>query len=309
MSNTIVSKYFPRFVWKFWLSKYDLVFRVIALTVIISHNQDPSQPLPGRVHIYDVYNNDLKEVHHETKERSCVFQDLNTGSLDVDTRQLLHAAEESFSRLESATQSSLKHILDGKLKGGDSVSSKISLPLSSTSVDELRKYFVFLRFRNSVGYQKTIWSLEEAYQNHDQKGNLFTMFQPLIVQNRLRIILREFIKFFNARSVVDPSRGLHEDPNQPGIAADPFLQSMHLLCWGLCNAELCFGVATEEQEFILSERCFGSLDDSEGPEEENLFVHFLFPTSLPLINRHYFGFTVTFSVPLLRRWHYTCLDH
>ncbi len=96
-------------------------------------------------------------------------------------------AEESFSRLESATQSSLEHILDGELKGGDSMSSKTSLPLSNTSVEELRKYFVFLCFRNSVGYQKTIWSLEGAYQNHDQKGNVFTLFQSLIIQNRLRI--------------------------------------------------------------------------------------------------------------------------
>jgi len=204
-----------------------------------------------------------------------VFQDLNTGSLDVDTRQLLHAAEESFSQLESATQSSLEHILDGKLKL-DSVSSKISLPLSSTSVDELRKYFVFLRFRNSLCYQKII---EETYQNHDLKGNVFTFCQPLITQNRLRVILREFIKFFNAThsKVVDSS----EDSNQAGVAADPFLQSMNLFCWGLYNAELCFGVATDEQEFIRSEQCFGSLDD--GPEEENLFVHFLFfPTSLTL---------------------------
>jgi hypothetical protein len=206
-----------------------------------------------------------------------VFQDLDTGSLDVDTRQLLHAAEESFSRLESATQSSLEHILGGKLnlEGADSVSSKISLPLSSTSVDELRRYFVFLRFRNSLGYQRVIWSLEEA--NHDLNGDVSTFFQPLIIQNRLRVILREFIKFLNATHstiVVNPSKGLQEDLNQPGVAADPFLQLMNLYCWGLCNAELCFGVATDKQEFIRSEQCFGSLD--EGPEEENLFVHFLF---------------------------------
>jgi len=236
--------------------------------VLISHNQEP-----GRVHIYDVYNNDLREVKHEIKQRSSAFQDLNTGFLDVDTRQLLHAAEESFSRLESATQSALEHILDGKLdlEGADSVSSKTSLPLSSTSVDGLRKYFVFLRFRNSLAYQKII---EEVYQNHDLKGNVFTFCQPLNIQNRLQIILREFIKFFNAThsTVVDSSEGL----NQPGVAADPFLQSMNLFCWGLCNAELCFGVATDEQEFIRSEQCFGSLDMDEGPEEENLFVYFLF---------------------------------
>jgi hypothetical protein len=41
---------------------------------------------------------------------------------------------------------------------------------------------------------------------------------------------------------------------------------MDLYCWRMCDAELCIRVATDDQEAILSDRCFGSLD--EGFDEQ-----------------------------------------
>jgi hypothetical protein len=118
-------------------------------------------PSPSRrIHVYDVYDNELKELYHGPKDRPSVFEDLDIFSLDVDTRRLLHELEETFSRLESVVQWTLKDILDqisDYTKPDDSY--KSSLSLSRISVEDLRKYFIFLRFRNSEGYQDVIHSL------------------------------------------------------------------------------------------------------------------------------------------------------
>ncbi|EDR11378.1 uncharacterized protein LACBIDRAFT_313428 [Laccaria bicolor S238N-H82] len=36
---------------------------------------------------------------------------------------------------------------------------------------------------------------------------------------------------------------------------------MDLYCWCLCKAEVCLGIACKDQEFILADCCFGSLDE------------------------------------------------
>lgn len=181
-------------------------------------------------------------------------------SLDVDTRRLLHELEVTFSRLESVVQWTLKDILDqisDYTSAGDSY--KSSLSLGRTSVEELRKYFIFLRFRNSGGYEDVIHSLQDAYKDPDDQGNVSTLFRPLIARYRLRCILREFLRFLNHRSDTGPS-GCFTQAQVSPPSMDPLLESY---CWSLCNAEICFGIAQDEQEFIFSERCFGTLGDDE----------------------------------------------
>ena len=123
------------------------------------------------------------------------------------------------------------------------------MPFSRVSVMVLRKYFVFLRFRNGPGYKKTVQSLADA------------------CQDRLCYVLREFIRFFEYGTNDDfPSTWIRKQ--NTGVAAmDDFLQLMEAYCWCFCEAEICVGIATEEQEFILSERCYGTLD--EGFEEDS----------------------------------------
>jgi hypothetical protein len=88
------------------------------------------------------------------------------------------------------------------------------------------------------------------------------LFRPLIARNRLRCILRAFIRFLNHRSGTGPSSDLTQDQENSG-SMDSFLALMESSCWSLCNAEICFGMAQDEQEFIFSERYFGTLDDEE----------------------------------------------
>ena len=167
----------------------------------------------------------------------------------------------TFSRLESVVQWTLKDILDQISDYTSSDDSyKSSLSLSHTSVEELRKYFIFLRFRNSGGYEDVIHSLQDAYKDSDDQGSLF---RPLVARYRLRCILREFLRFLNHRSGTGPSCS-HPQAQVNLPSTDSFIESY---CWSLCNAEICFGIAQDEQEFIFSERCFGTLD--HGVDEES----------------------------------------
>jgi hypothetical protein len=208
----------------------------------------------------------LNETYQAPKKSTSVFHDLDIGSLQAETRNVLADAESAFTRLECEAQMVLKGLLDRTVWSGENYAGKKSLPFARNDVETLRKYFVFLRFRNSAGYRATVQSLEESYQGHPSEGVIYSAYRPLIVQLRLRYILRGFIKFLNHSSAdVDPEKRRQEFPT-PGVSVDAVHDAMDLYCWRLCAAELCIGVATEDQEFILSENCFGTLD--EGFDED-----------------------------------------
>jgi hypothetical protein len=254
------SRYLPNFLWKFW----------------ISTRGSAAPARPPRVHVYDVYDNDLKELYEGLKGQPTIFRDLNFGLLDAESRYLLEEAEEAFSRLESQTELALNDILEYTVWSGrsDYAGSK-SLPLSRISMETIRKYFIFLRFRNSSGYQKTVQSLEEAYQSQEDRSRVYHAFQHAIIQHRLRYILREFIRFFNYRSTVDLTTGMRQEELPLEIPTNPSLEMMETYCWRLCEAEVSFGVAMDEQEFVLSDRCYGNLDETL--EEESLSSDLFFP--------------------------------
>ncbi|KAF8814545.1 kinase-like protein [Phlegmacium glaucopus] len=276
MLNDPIPNYIPEFLLKFWLSTGPIL---------------PSRP--PRVHIYDVYDNELMEFHQPPKEPKPVFQDLNNGFLENETRRALKDAEDAFSLLELATRAALNDLLERTVWSEESYAGKKSLPYDRRTVETLRKYFVFLRFRNSEGYRQTVHSLEQSYQNQPQDGTLYPAFRPLIVQHRLRFILRTFVEFFQHMSSDGISAKPHPEQTVPEAASvNSFKDLMDLYCWRMCDAELCIGVATDDQEFMLSDRCFGSLDEGfdEDPECCDLFFP-IFPTLalyiLGTANGHY----------------------
>ncbi|KAF9552877.1 kinase-like protein [Agrocybe pediades] len=256
------SKYLPQFLLKFWLSTGAIL---------------PSRP--PRVHVYDVYDNDLTEIYKPPKGALSVFHDLDPGFLQTETRRVLASAEEAFFKLESETEHILIDLLERTIWSGENCAQKKSLPFSRQSVETLRKYFVFLRFRNSAGYRQTVESLEQDYQVQDKDGSVYSAYRPFVVQHRLRYILRSFIKFFAHTSADTDTLRSRAEPINADCAVNSFQEAMETYCWGLCEAELCMGVATEDQEFILSDRCYGTLDEGfeEDPECVDLFFP-IFPT-------------------------------
>jgi hypothetical protein len=207
------------------------------------------------------------ELHRPPKEFKSVFQDLKIGSLESETLRALRDAEDAFSLLESDTRAALNSLLERTVWSEESYAGKKSLPCDRRTVETLRKYFVFLRFRNSEGYRETVRSLEQSHQNQPQDGNIYPAFRPLIVQNRLRFILRTLVAFFQHMSSDGASsKPCTEQAIPEGAVVKSFQDMMNLYCWRMCDAELCIGVATDDQEFMLSDRCFGSLD--EGFDEQ-----------------------------------------
>lgn len=213
-----------------------------------------------------MYDNDLTEIHRPPKDTILVFHDLDIGHLQPYTRQVLAEAEKAFSRLESEAQTVLKDLLDRTVWSGDNYTNKKSLPLNRISVEVLRKYFVFLRFRNSGGYRDTVRSLEQSSQADPREGCIYPAYRHSVAQIRLQYILKGFIKFLNHTSA--DSASARTRPNLPttDMSLGAFHDAMEMYCWRLCEAELCIGIATEDQEFMLSDRCFGTLD--EGFDED-----------------------------------------
>ncbi|KAF9530687.1 kinase-like domain-containing protein [Crepidotus variabilis] len=296
MLNRNVSTYFPRFLWKFWLSKYVIsqsTYDDPSTNPLHSHQLQPKLP---RVHIYDVYANELTEVNESPSNEPSIFHQFNFGVLDPNTRYTLEEAESAFSRLEREVESVLREILDYTVWSGrsNSAQSKNSLVFSRISIEALRKYFVFIRFRNSSGYQETISALEEAYQSQPDAGSVTTAFQHVIVQHRLRFILREITRFLNSWFKVDPTTGTPIEEAVPSAANDKFTEVMDMFCWSMMGAEVSFGIAEDEQEFILSDRCFGTLEGE--PEDDHPSCSLFFPI-VPTMALYLLGDLDDFSTP------------
>lgn len=175
---------------------------------------------------------------------------------------MLSDAHRVFSRLEGEARVVLQ---DLKERTQTEDCKKKSLPFNRLNVETLRKYFVFLRFRNSSGYRSILQSLDGSTEESCQDGVLYSVYRPLIADLRRRYILREFTNFLQHRWTDNPRP---EPCAQPvtGAASDAFRDTMEVYCWRLCGAEICIGMATDDQEFVLSDCCFGTLD--EGFEED-----------------------------------------
>lgn len=229
---------------------------------------------PPRVHAYDVYNNSLSETKHAPAQPTTIFHDLEIGPLDGETRKSLSNAESAFFSLQREVQLVLQDMLDRTVWSGEDYAGKKSLPFSRRDVETLRKYFVFLRFRNSRGYRDIVASLAACYQA--QPGEVvYAAFRPLVGQARLRHVLRSFVRFLTHSSddsddtedrVAVAWRDKETQSAPAPFSIDAFYEVMETYCWSLCEAEVCIGIATEDQEFILSDRCFGTLD--EGFDED-----------------------------------------
>ncbi|TFK38492.1 kinase-like domain-containing protein [Crucibulum laeve] len=257
-----IPQHFPQFLWKFWLSKN-------------ATHQEFRQP---RIHIYDVYDNELIQTSEIPATSRLVFQDIDDGSLDLETRNVLSKADRAFYQLEREAEEALTDLLQRTQWTGDT--SKKSLPFDRKAVEVLRKYFVFLRFRNSAGYRDAIHSVYKSAEEHPQDGNIFTVYRPIMAAVRRRYILRGFIAFLQHSSTDEASVRQRPERHLPeNISLDTFQDAMEMYCWRLCEAEVCIGIATEEQEFMLADCCFGTLDEGfdEDPECCDLFFP-VFPT-------------------------------
>ncbi|KAF9449236.1 kinase-like protein [Macrolepiota fuliginosa MF-IS2] len=259
---TVLPTYTPQFLWRFWLSH--------GLTQDITSSPSP------RVHKYDVYNNELTELRQGPFIPRPIFEDINTDDLDSETIRIYEEATDEFLRLERASESIFADILHRTI-WSDAEQHPRKVALNRLDVESIRKYLTFLRFRNSTGYSKTIASLRDAAEDKPYDGSVYPAYRPLFVRIRKRFVLRHFISFLKHSSADADAPHLRPENGACGVGTslDDFGDIMELYCWRLCGAEVCLGVASEDQEYMLPDCVFGTLD--EGFEEDPTCCDLFFP--------------------------------
>jgi len=204
------------------------------------------------VHAYDVYENVLLEVREAPAPSRSIFHDLFHG-VDPATEVALKSAEGAFLRLERKVEETLGTLLS-RIRGDDSCR---GLQVERRAVNVLRRYFAFLRFRNGRPYKELIHSIRRPADDHtSQCGIIYSAYHPMISQLQLRIILRTILAYLTSDDTV---RAGSENQYTSTTLLRNFQDAMQSYCWSLRGAEVCFGIATDEQEFLLPNTCYGTL--------------------------------------------------
>ncbi|KAK2464977.1 hypothetical protein APHAL10511_003053 [Amanita phalloides] len=253
--------YIPEFYWKLRLSN-----------TCVPGSGDRS----NTVHMYDVYDNVLSEVQDTASHypRCTAFHDFNY-AVDPATREALEDAQDAFVRLERKAEEALEGLVDHIRSDG----SCREIQVERCIADTLRRYFAFLRFRNSKVYKEIVHSVRELVDNQtpaSRLGKIYPAYRPLISQLHLRIVLRTILAFLTSGND-KPYIGLGTGTSGSTTLLRRFHEAMEWHCWSLRNAEICFGVATEEQEFLLPDTCYGTLTENyqENPDCRDLFFPIL----------------------------------
>ncbi|KAF8063413.1 kinase-like domain-containing protein [Lyophyllum atratum] len=232
-------------------------------------------PRDPRVHIYDVYDNELTETCIAPVTRCSVFQDFVTS---LSTQHLVEAAEQAFYTLESEAEQTLNELMERTYSSGIPTKST-SFTFDKERITKLCRFLAFLRFRNSDKYREVLLSLDEPFKDHDDQGRFLPIFQPAFMEHHRRFVLRGMIAFLQNVSQ-DGVNLLPRDQPWPRVATallDNFRKAMDTYCWQLCDADVCIGIASEDQEFLLTESCYGTLGEGfdEDPECCDLFFPIL----------------------------------
>ncbi|KAG2002503.1 TKL/TKL-ccin protein kinase [Coprinopsis cinerea AmutBmut pab1-1] len=215
----------------------------------------------ARLHIYHVYDNELGEIEQQPQPSSSVFVHLfhnENGTplrLSEDTQEMLERAGGIVSALEDDLLPHLNALrfhlrrYPPQASRAPQVTNTFSFP--SNSLSKLRRYLTFIRFRNSAGYSTLIRRLH-ATPHHQGPGDptiYSEAFRPYLIRTKRR--------------------------------CGPIARQQ------VCGiAEICVGVATDEQEYILPDCCYGALD--EGFDEDREKCDFFFPIS-PAISVYLLG--------------------
>ncbi|KAL0064324.1 hypothetical protein AAF712_008770 [Marasmius tenuissimus] len=266
--KALIPQYLPPIIWRLWQSHRE---------------QSPGiSTSPSRVFGYDVYTTELFETLPESSGpgNQSIFQDFDVpSSLYPAVRASLHETEKAFHSLEARAEVAITHIIDSI--PSPPMSRPPRLTLERETLLTIMKFFTFLRFRNGSYYRKLVETLMEPGVTFRENGRIQRI-KPecsvFIQQLRYQALLRAFTVFFNA-----DTRAMNSDLKSDLVAPletfrtrilteprrireVPWLEDFNFHCWDFCRkAEVYLGVVSQnEQEYILPDTCFGTLDESFG---------------------------------------------
>lgn len=205
------------------------------------------------MHVYNVYDNVLSEGASARPLHRSVFHDF-LNSADATTKIELDAAEEAFINLEWEIEKTLSNIAC-HLRTNYGCKDVL---IERCAADKVRRYFLFLRFRNCEAYRALVGSVRNSVQDRSPDNVIYSVYHPLVGQLHLRIILRSILAFLTSKD--NPFTKLNEEYRYSSTSTlRHFREAMDSCCWSLIHAEINIGVAHETQEFILAETCYGTL--------------------------------------------------
>ncbi|KAG7088829.1 hypothetical protein E1B28_012784 [Marasmius oreades] len=267
-----IPQYIPPIIWKLWQS-YGTRGAVASTSTY-------------HVYGYDVYSGELFETFPEIVDQKTqsIFQDFDVPSfLYPAVRAFLHEAEKAFCSLETRTEAIITHIAD-TISSSTLTSPKVILDREAFLT--IIKFFTFVRFRNSAHYRKVVETLMQpgvTLRKNSRIERIKPACNAFIQQLRYQALFQTFTRFFNADTSTIQSRlqskmlatrppsslpifrtRILTEPQQ--IREDPWIEDFNFHCWEFCRkAEVYLGIASEaDQEYILPDTCFGTLDESFG---------------------------------------------
>ena len=206
------------------------------------------------MHVYDVFTDSLHETRRIPRSKSIFADFYNTPELADECEASIKHAEESFARLEASAERVLTLLLHNLTLTPGEETRRRTVSLETQAQHTLLKYLVFLKFRNSNQYHETVFNLgKKASQSHP--------WMRLIPRGplRRRAVLRSICAFLDHS--IDEDGSL---PSQTSFAQPEYFADIEEHCWGPIRegrSEISVGIASEAQEYLSTERCFGNLDE------------------------------------------------
>ncbi|KAF9496946.1 kinase-like protein [Pleurotus eryngii] len=264
MNALEIPHYFPTFLWKFWLADICHVSHVL---------RDP------RIHAYDVYENELKETRTMPACARSAFDDFRDDSMTNECAMVLAEVESAFMRLESLAEQALLVLMRSIPSPTSDSPRRAQVVLDRHHVDQIRTYLVFLRFRNSPKYAEIVTTMCRP-RSLSVRYSIFS--RPFFLPVRQRVILEGMLQFFKSCPGVSACMEQTEARRRPTVfndERDDFHRAMQDYCWKFSEAEVCIGLASEKQEYMMTDKCYGTLHEvfvDDGASTDLFFS--IFPT-------------------------------
>ena len=169
----------------------------------------------------------------------------DTDGVDMEAycNMALESAELAFSRLEAKAELALEHLLQS-VSTTQSRAKTNPITLEGHELDTLQRYFILIRFRNSATYRSMLSNIVQTITRKDSSGHDVLLSGHRIRRHWALTSLFTFLQYNSAKprpTVVDS-------------------EDVRRHCWNLLDSEASLGIASEGQEFILSDHCVGDLD-------------------------------------------------
>ncbi|KAH8109534.1 kinase-like protein [Phellopilus nigrolimitatus] len=263
--------YIPEFLWNFWLETWFVY-------------QSSIPPYVG-LHVYDTYKNELTTGLSDHPFSRGVFDQIRRHVPEVTEDPAWEEANSAFRALENDSETAIRSLLQqlnsktrlSQMYGLSSAkkndrSDKPKLSLGRHSVQALQKYLIFLRFRNRDTYEKLLKLANEGSLFLRNWGTHRSWKHPIWLGNDKRQPFSDWIELLKSFTCFFTG----SDSKKCTVAF--IFDCIHRRFKNIQDAEICIGISSEPDEYILSASCFGVVEE-DGVGNLNDTFYYFFPIS------------------------------